>query len=196
MRHTPFLIAALAAVAVAAPAMAQGTPSLAPSGRGTTEVVVTWTDSARAAVGEPAVIRIDFGQPHLRGRTLHSDSLVPFDKPWRLGANAATTLVTEVDLVIGGQDVPKGTYYLQALPAQSGWTLFIQRTAGRTPMAAAMAYDPANDVARVPLRSLPLAEPIESLTFWLVPSTQPGKPRGELRFGWGRAMLSAEWVMK
>ena len=38
------------------------------------------------------MIRVDYGQPHLRGRKILTDSLIPYDKVWRTGANAATTL--------------------------------------------------------------------------------------------------------
>jgi hypothetical protein len=37
---------------------------------------------------------------------------------------------------------------------------------------------------------------MESLTFWLIPSTQPGPARGELRLAWGTVALSADWVTK
>lgn len=67
----------------------------APSGRGTSEVSLT-RPSAEGQAGTVMKIRVDYGQPHLRGRTLHTDSLVPYDTPWRTGANEATTLTTEL----------------------------------------------------------------------------------------------------
>lgn len=169
---------------------------VAASGRGTTEVVLTLVDSAARAAAQPSKIRIDFGQPHLRGRRLLTDSLVPYDKPWRTGANDATKLTTDIDLVIGGASVPKGTYVLQTLPSRAGWKLLIQKDVAQSPMAAAMAYDPANDVARVDLRQSTLPAALESLTFWLIPSTQPGAPRGELRLAWGTVALATDWSVK
>ena len=68
---------------------AQGPMQVAASGRGTSEVTLTLVDSVARAAAKPAIIKIDYGQPHLRGRKLLTDSLVPLDKPWRLGANAA-----------------------------------------------------------------------------------------------------------
>ena len=81
---------------------------VAPSGRGSSEVVITFVDSAARAAATPLKIKIDYGQPSLRGRQLLTDSLVPYDKPWRTGANALTTLKSDVDLVLGGRDFPKG----------------------------------------------------------------------------------------
>ncbi len=191
--HPHRVLLALALLVGAATALpAQGAMRATPSGRATTGVTLTFMDSAARANGQPAAIRIDYGQPHLRGRTLHTDSLVPYDVPWRTGANGATTLTSDVDLVIGGANVPKGTYVLQTLPSRTGWTLLIQKNV----TASAMTYDPANDVARVPLRQTTLPIPLESLTMWLIPATQPGATRGELRFGWGTTALATDWSVR
>lgn len=184
----------------------------APSGRATTEVTLVVPRppapaGAQAAAqpqnaqnaqpaAAPLTIRIDYGQPHLRGRTLHTDSLVPYDRPWRTGANASTTLTTGVDLVIGGQPVPKGTYVLWTMPRRTGWTLMVQKRPAPATMQQEMTYDPANDVARVELRAQTLATPVESLTITLVPSTAPGAARGELRLAWGTTALSTEWMVR
>ena len=193
-QHSALLALALSATFATA-LEAQGALRAAPSGRATTEVTLTYEDSAARAAAQPATIRIDYGQPHLRGRTLHTDSLVPYDRPWRTGANAPTTLTTDVDLVIGGATVPKGTYVLQTLPSRSGWKLLIQ-PAPTQPPAAPSTYDPANDVARVDLRQSALPVPLESLTLWLVPSREPGAQRGELRLAWGTVMLATDWAVK
>ena len=189
MRYSSALCA-IAFTAIGATSLhAQGAMRPMPSGRGTTEVLLTFADSAARASAQPAKIRVDFGQPHLRGRALHTDSLVPYDRVWRTGANDATTLTTDVDLTIGGANVPKGTYVLQTLPARAGWKLLIQK-AGATP------NDAPTDVARVDLRRTTLPAAIESLTFWLIPSTQPGQARGELRLAWGTSLLATDWVVR
>lgn len=181
---------------IAAPLAAQGAMQVAPSGRSLTEVTLTLVDSAARASAKPSVIRIDFGQPHLRGRPLFTDSLVPYDKPWRLGANDPTTLTTDVDLVIGGQAVPKGKWVLQALPSRAGWKLLVQKDPAASPMAAGAPAAPATDIARVDLRLSALTTPLESLTMWLIPSRAAGAPHGELRLAWGNVMLSAPWSVK
>lgn len=195
MSYRPILPALAILATVAMPLAAQGAMRAAPSGRATTEVVLTFADSAARAAASPAKIRIDYGQPHLRGRKLLTDSLVPYDKPWRTGANAATTLTTDVELVLGGISLPKGTYVLQTMPSRAGWKLLVQKEVGQTPMQEAMTYDPANDVARVDLRVSTLSAPLESLTFWLIPS--PGaSARGELRLAWGTIALATDWVVR
>ena len=87
--------------------------------------------AAAPPAAKPLVIRVDYGQPHLRGRILHTDSLLPYDKPWRLGANGVTTLTTDVDLVLGGATIPSGTYVLYAIPGRATWKLVVQRNVGQ-----------------------------------------------------------------
>ena len=196
MRHQTTILALTLLISGATTLSAQGIMNAAPSGRATTEVTLTFADSAARAAAEPATIRIDYGQPHLRGRTIPSDSLVPYDQVWRTGANAATTLTTDVDLIIGGASIPKGTYVLQTMPSRAGWKLLVQKAPAGSSMMAAMIYDPANDVARIDLRESTLPAPLESLSIWLIPSRQPGQARGELRLAWGTVALATDWIVK
>lgn len=175
---------------------AQSTLRPAPSGRATTAVTLSYPRDSAPAGATPATIALDYGQPHLRGRALHTDSLVPYDKPWRTGANDATTLTTSVDLLIGGKPVPKGTYTVWTLPARTGWQLILQRNAAPGSMQAAMVLDPAREVARIGLARRSVTPELESLTMWLIPSTAPGKARGELRIGWGDTVLSTDWTVQ
>lgn len=195
-----FLVGAamIAALTVTAShAAAQGAMNVQPSGRATTEVVLTPAQKAEgAAAAKPSIIRIDYGQPHLRGRQLHTADLVPYDEPWRLGANAATTLMTDVDLVLGGQTIPKGKYVLRALPAKAGWKLLVEKDAGQSPMGQPATEKPADVVARIDLKAATLTAPLESFTMWLIPATGDGPARGELRFAWGTNMLSTTWATK
>ena len=176
-------------------------PGLRPSPSGRATSVVTLSvprdpaaqaaPAAAAPTDPPVTITLDYGQPHLRGRALHTDSLVPYDKPWRTGANDATTLTTGVDLIVGGASLPAGKYVLYTIPTRGDWKLIIQKSAGQT-----AEYDATKDLARVDLRRRSVAEPVESLTMWLIPSTAPGKAQGELRLAWGRSMLSTPWSVK
>lgn len=190
-----FPVVALVFVTSASSLGAQGAMRATPSGRAMTEITLTLVDSVARAAAKPSLIRIDYGQPHLRGRKLLTDSLVPYDKPWRTGANAATTITTDVDIILGGKPLAKGKYVIQTLPTRTGWKLLIQKEAA-TPTPADAPYNPANDLARIDLRQTVLAAPLESLTMWLVPSRQPGVPQGELVIAWGTISLSTAWSIK
>ena len=169
---------------------------VAPSGHAITEVSLTFVDSAARASAKPAKISIDYGQPNLRGRKLLVDSLVPYDKAWRTGANGATMLTNAVDIVLGGSTIPKGKYVVQSLPSRSGWKLLIQKDMSASPMMAAMSYKPENDFARIDLKETTLAAPLETFTIWLIPSRDPGPPHGKLVLAWGTISLSTDWSQK
>lgn len=179
MRHLALL---LALALVTLPAAAQA-PRLAPSGRATSAVTEMNPPEGSAA----RAIRLDYGQPHLRGRALHTDSLVPYGQLWRTGANATTTLHTDYMLMFGTTHLPAGRYAVFTLPTREGWTLILQRDEGQQ----AAEYDQARDVARIPLRIRTLAAPVESLTMWLVPAMEG--LRGELRMAWGTTEASVAW---
>lgn len=187
-----FLILGLAACAT--PLVAQSTPAAglaaAPSTRAT--AVVNLNPPRESQGIAPARISIDYGQPHLRGRQLHTGNLVPMDSVWRLGANAATELDTGVDVLLGGQSVPKGKYTLFALPTAAGWKLIVNKNTGQW----GTDYKAEHDLARIDLRKRVLTTPIESLSIWLIPAAGAVKPSGELRIAWGDAELSTSWSMR
>ena len=191
-----FAVIAFTLVISPSPVIAQGAMQVAPSGRGSSEVVITFVDSAARAAATPLKIKIDYGQPSLRGRQLLTDSLVPYDKPWRTGANALTTLKSDVDLVLGGRDFPKGSYVFYTLPGKSGWKLIVQKNPPPTPTGIPAPYDSANDIARLNLKAGTAAAPLETFTMWLVPSRDPGPPHGQLIMQWGTILQSIDWAQK
>jgi hypothetical protein len=166
-----------------------------PSGRGRTTVELRRGGGDRT----PARISIDYGQPHARGRTIVGD-VVPFDAVWRTGANEATSLVTDVDLTVGGVAVPKGSYTLYTRPSRTGWTLIINKNTGQW----GTDYLPEHDLARVDLRVRQLREPLDSFSIWLVPDVERnpqggisgGLARGVLRLAWGDVELSTDWSVR
>lgn len=186
----------LAMLASTAPAAAQQTAPQAtglrvmPSGRATTSVTV----SPPRAEGQPAPatmsIKIDYGQPHARGREIVGN-LIPMDTIWRLGANSATTLTTDVDLEIGGVAVPKGEYTLFTRASESGWKLVVSKRTGQW----GTEYDQSQDLARVDLETHSLAEPVESLAIVLVPSTT-APANGTLHIMWGTGHASTNWRVR
>jgi hypothetical protein len=126
-------------------------------------------DTARAEIAGAHVL-VDYGRPSVRGRTIFGGDPVPWNRVWRLGANAATQLITDHDLTIGDAAVPAGTYSLFAIPARDGWTLIINKQHGQW----GTVYDQAQDLARVPMTVRSLRNPVEQMTIVLRPEGSGG----------------------
>jgi opacity protein-like surface antigen len=134
---------------------------------------------AKAKVAGKSVV-IDYGRPVLKGRDMLAQAEV--GKPWRLGADAATTLKTEADLSFGGVAVPKGTYVLTATKvAADKWVL-----------TAATNDAAAKKIAEVPLTPSTVAADVEQFTIDL----KAEKDAGELTLTWGKTALKAAFTGK
>jgi hypothetical protein len=139
-------------------------------------------DTARATVGRANVL-VDYGRPLRRGRTIFG-GIVPFDTVWRTGANAATQFRTDVDLSMGGVTVPAGTYTLWTVPSRGGpWKLVVNRQTGQW----GTVYDPAQDLARIDLRTETVETPVERFTI----TVEPQGGGGVLALAWDRTRA---WV--
>jgi len=107
-------------------------------------------------------ITIDYSAPSKRGRVIMGE-LVPYGKVWRTGANAATTLTTEGDLMIGSVHVPAGTYTLYTIPGEKEWTLIVNKETGQW----GTKYDEAQDLGRTTLAVKALSTPVETFAISL-----------------------------
>ena len=90
---------------------------------------------------------VKYSSPAVKDRKIWGD-LVPYDKLWRTGANAATTLQASRDFRFGGKPVPAGTYSLYTIPGKSSWQVILNGNA----TASVNDYDQAKDVVRVTVK--------------------------------------------
>ena len=160
---------------------------VAPSGRATTQIAVA-SRAAGAARPTALPVRIDYGQPHARGREV-AGGLIPYDQVWRTGANEATAFTTDVDLEVGTLRVPKGSYTLYSRLTRDGWQLIVNRQTGQW----GTQYDAAQDVGRVDMTVRRGAAPQESFTMTLVPSGESAPLQGTLVLSWGTLQGSVPW---
>ena len=174
-RVTTLMLVAILLLAGLSPAAAQQKPPLSPPGQ------------AAVTIGA-ATITIDYARPSMRGRKIMGE-LVPYDKVWRTGANAATTLKTSAALEIGGTLVPAGTYTLYTLPGEKAWTLIINKQTGQW----GTQYDQAQDLARVNLKVEATAAPVEQFTITL---TGTGAAAGLLTMEWENTKLTIPFTVK
>ena len=127
-------------------------------------------------------ITISYSRPYMKGRAIFG-SLVPWDQVWRTGANEATTITTEADVVIGGLKVPKGEYALFTIPTEKQWTLVVNKTAKQW---GAFKYDAAQDLGRAPMTVTAATKPVEQFTIEMAPA---GKQL-TLKLAWDKTVAS------
>lgn len=69
-------------------------------------------------------VTIEYGRPSLKGRTI--ENMISTGEQWRMGADASTTLITQVNLNFDDQRVAKGKYVLRVkFLGEQKWYLLI-----------------------------------------------------------------------
>ena len=117
--------------------------------------------------------------------------LVPWDKPWRLGANQATLLISQSTLQFGGVTIPAGmpvTLYM--LPVENGASkLIINKQVGQS----GTEYDEKKDMGRVDLKKEALAQTVDRLILALQMNEGGG---GALKIAWEDTQFSVPFAVK
>jgi hypothetical protein len=132
-------------------------------------------------------ITIEYGRPQMKGREIFG-KLVPFDQVWRTGADEATVLTTEGDLMLGALHVPAGSYSLFTVPGQKEWTLVVNKTAKQW---GAFKYDAATDLGRAKMSVKTLPSAVETFTIML----EPKGSSGVLKMHWATTEASIPVMM-
>ena len=114
---------------------------------------------------------VTYGRPYMKGRKVVGGSLVPYEKVWRTGADEATVLTTEADLMIGNLAVPKGSYAVFTLPSESGWKLIVNKV---DKQFGAFDYDEKQDLGRVDMKVGKTSAPVEQFTITLAKAGSGG----------------------
>jgi hypothetical protein len=105
-------------------------------------------------------IQVSYSSPRMRGRKIFG-GLVPYGEVWRAGANEATSFDTDTNLVVGGTNVPAGSYTLFTLPNPDSWKLIISKETGEW----GIPYPgEEHDLARIPMQVSKLPSPVEDFT--------------------------------
>lgn len=110
-----------------------------------------------------ATVTINYGSPSVKGREIWG-GLVPFGKVWRAGANDATTIQTDKDLIIEGKKLPAGKYSFFVIPEKDAATLIFNKIAKQW---GAYDYNEKEDALRVKVKPVTTKEKTEKLTYKL-----------------------------
>ena len=125
-----------------------------------------------------ANISIMYGRPYLKGRVVGESVDPRKDRVWRLGADEATTLITDTDLMIGSTHVPAGAYTLWALDIGATWELIVSKETS----AGEIGYDASQDLARIPMTVSETDRPAGQLTLSVTD--------GEFKIEWGKKVAT------
>lgn len=95
-----------------------------------------------------ATISINYSSPSVKERIIWGE-LIPFNKIWRAGANAATTIESDKDLSIEGEKLPAGKYSFFVIPNEKECVLIFNKVAK---MSGTNNYNEKEDQLRVTVK--------------------------------------------
>ena len=138
-------------------------------------------DTTRTQIGN-AMFTVDYSRPLLRGRTLLGD-VIPYDRVWRTGANAATQFTTSTPIRLAGMQVPAGTYTLFTVPHTNGVDLIVNKQSGQW----GTEYNGSLNLGTARIISEVATAKVEEFTVSIIPSDNR---HGTLVLEWG----SFRWI--
>lgn len=121
--------------------------------------------TATGKIGD-ATISITYSSPSVKGRKIWGD-LVPFDKVWRAGANEATIVEIDKDVMVEGKKLPAGKYSLYAIPSEKEWQIIFNSQIGQWGIerTGETTRKPEKDVLIVAVKPKQSSKMEESLIF-------------------------------
>jgi hypothetical protein len=175
---TVLVMAAVAAFGVTA--SAQKTTPVHSGKGGSPHVKTEWTIDG-------ANIAIEYGKPSVKGRS--EAELMPVGKPWRTGADEATTITSDKPLKFGSLSLPAGTYTINTEPGASSWQLIIGKLG--KPGQWGVPYNATLETGRAPMSLGKAKAPAEQLTI-SIDDTAAG---ATLRIEWGTVSATAPFTV-
>lgn len=147
------------------------------------ELRISELDSASVELGGDTA-KVCYSRPRKLDRPIMG-RLVPYDEPWRLGANEATAVHVPFPAEIAGVEVEPGWYSLYAIPGPESWEIVVNREARRWGIPIDREVR-ERDVGSgtVPVESLP--ETVERLTVRL---EAVSRDSAEMAISWERTRV-------
>jgi hypothetical protein len=105
-------------------------------------------------------IELTYSRPSIKGRKIYGD-LVPYNKLWRTGANAATRIVFSDAVEINGKKLDSGAYVLYTIPGIDNWEIIINKGLDNW---GTDGYKQVQDVIRFKIEPSKMKTKLESFT--------------------------------
>jgi hypothetical protein len=127
-----------------------------------------------------ARVKVCYGRPSARGRTMIGGMNIPLGKLWRTGANEPTMIHTSGPITLAGVKLEAGTYSLYTIPEKEQWTIILNRSTAQWGDEGSYDGVKKEEVGRGTATVYALKEHVEQFTI---------KP--ESKGSWGALVL--EW---
>ncbi|MCA1789677.1 MAG: DUF2911 domain-containing protein [Thioalkalivibrio sp.] len=123
--------------------------------------------------------QICYGAPAARDRVVMGE-LVPFDQPWRSGANEATAIHLDGPATIGGVALAAGSYSLYTIPGTSSWEVVLNSNVERWGIPISPEVR-ATDVGSFTVTPEATSNMVETMTYGF---ESTGQSAGEIVLEW------------
>ncbi|MBK8245037.1 MAG: DUF2911 domain-containing protein [Saprospiraceae bacterium] len=106
-------------------------------------------------------VTVEYSRPSVKNRKIFGE-VVPFDKMWRTGANAATKITFSDDMIVEGKQLLMGTYALYTVPGEVSWQVIFYKDFAQSGLPK--TYDPTKVALTVDVVPELLTTTVESFT--------------------------------
>lgn len=127
-------------------------------------------------------VKVCYGRPSARGRTMIGGRDVPYGRLWRTGANEPTMIHTTTAISVAGIEIERGSYSLYTVPGEDEWVVIVNRSITQWGHIAEYSYKvKAQEVGKAKVARERLDDHVETMRF----RTEPAEG--------GSATLVLEW---
>jgi len=121
------------------------------------------------------VARVIYSRPHKQGRKIFG-TLIPYNEPWRLGANEGTEIELFEPVTIQGKKIATGRYILYCIPQKEQWSIIFNTNI----YSWGLKQDPSKDVHRF---QIPIQKATRSFEYFTM-SFEKAQPGAILFMSW------------
>jgi len=137
-------------------------------------------------------VKVCYGRPSSRGRTMIGGRDVPYDKLWRTGANEPTMVHTTGPISIAGIEVEPGSYSLYTVPGEAEWTIVVNSSITQWGHISEYTYRVRRkEVGRATVPRERTARHVETLTF----TADPVEREAIIFLEWERTRIAIPIVL-
>jgi hypothetical protein len=143
-------------------------------------------DSLTFKVGDQPV-KVCYGRPSSKGRTMIGGTNVPYGKIWRTGANEPTIFFASVPLTVAGIKVQPGVYSLYTVPGPKEWEIIVNKSISQ--WGKEDQYTDAikaQELGRAKVKSQSTSAPVETFTI----RAEPVGKDANLMLEWEKTRVS------